>query len=95
MADQKNVEQLSTKKPRNLKRHKRKQIPEWIKSDPNRLLRMEEVCALTGAESSTVYDWVSEGILPRPVKPTPKSARWVYSEIMQAIEALREKREVA
>ena len=45
------------------------------------LLRRRVVEARTGLGHSKIYEGISEGSFPAPVKLTPKAARWVEDEI--------------
>ena len=46
-----------------------------------RLLKRPEVTARTGLSKSALYDQVSRGVFPRPVKTSAKAAAWVETEI--------------
>lgn len=47
----------------------------------DRLLRLNEVCELLGTSRSTVWRWVKEGRLPRPMRLSSGSTRWSSSEL--------------
>lgn len=46
-------------------------------------LRRPAVEALTGLARSTIYDLISKGQFPRPVKLTGKAVAWPESKIAQ------------
>ena len=54
-------------------------------------IRIQSVQELTGLARSTIYKYISTGIFPKPVKPTPRVSAWVMSEVenwmMSKIEA--------
>lgn len=47
----------------------------------DRLLRLNEVCELLGTSTSTVWRWVKEDRLPRPIRLSSGSTRWSSSEL--------------
>jgi prophage regulatory protein len=50
-------------------------------AEPERFLRLPEVCALTGCSRSTLYELMQRGAFPAAVKIGPKSVAWPSSEI--------------
>lgn len=54
---------------------------------PLRLLDIAQVSALLGVTPKSVYQSVKSGRLPRPCYPTPGSARWLESELVDAVRA--------
>ena len=52
---------------------------------PNALLRLSEVCKLVAVSRSTVYNWVSHGAFPRPIRISRRSVRWRFEHIAQWI----------
>ena len=44
-------------------------------------LHINKVLSQTGLARSTLYKLISEDGFPKPVKITPKSSRWVSSEV--------------
>lgn len=50
------------------------------------LLRIPKVTAATGLTRSTIYEKVSEGTFPAPVKITARASAWVESEVQEWIE---------
>ena len=51
--------------------------------DDDRLLRIEEVAALTGIAKSTLYQQMARGEFPRPIRVGPRFIRWPLSELRQ------------
>ena len=54
----------------------------------DRLLRIADVQEMTGLSRASVYKKVAEGLLPRPVRLSPRCVRWRKSELQATIEAL-------
>jgi len=50
-----------------------------------RLLRLPEVIARLGVSRATIYQWISAGKFPMPVK-LGKSSCWPWSVVRQVIE---------
>lgn len=50
-------------------------------SDPNALVRLPGVIALTGMGRATIYDFMQRGLFPQPIKLGPKLAAWPADEI--------------
>ena len=46
------------------------------------LLRLPQVCSLVGVKKTTVWAWVKDGRLPKPVKLSPRVTAWRTSEIL-------------
>lgn len=46
-----------------------------------RLLRIRQVCDRTGLSRSTVYELISEAVLPKPVRISARTVGWIESEI--------------
>lgn len=46
-----------------------------------RVLRLEEVKAVTGLSRSTIYAWCSEGSFPKAISLGGRSVGWLESEI--------------
>jgi prophage regulatory protein len=57
-----------------------------------KLLGIDQVCDEVGHRPSWIYDQVSKGNFPKPVKLSTRSARWFSDEIDAWIESLRAKR---
>ena len=51
----------------------------------DKLLRIPQVMELTGLAKSTVWLWVKEGKLPKPIKLSPRVSVWKESELMAFI----------
>ena len=54
----------------------------------DRLLRIADVQEITGLSRASVYKKVASGLLPRPVRLSPRCVRWRASELQAFIEAL-------
>jgi len=54
---------------------------------PNRLLRRPEVEARTGLARSTIYDWMSRGEFPRPVRLGARIVAWRESDVAAWLES--------
>ena len=52
-----------------------------------RFLRRPEVEMVTGLPRSTIYDRMSEGTFPKPVKIGPQAVGWLEDEIAAWVEA--------
>jgi prophage regulatory protein len=48
----------------------------------DRLMRMPEVCTVTGRSKPTIYRWEGEGLFPQRVRIGPNSVGWLESEVM-------------
>ena len=53
-----------------------------------KLLTLKNVMDMTSLSRTTIYELVKEGKFPQPVKPGPRSTRWLESEVLAYIEAL-------
>lgn len=51
-----------------------------------KLIRIEQVMELTGLAKSTVWLWVKDKKLPKPIKLSPRVTVWKLSDIEQWIE---------
>jgi prophage regulatory protein len=49
--------------------------------DLDRLLPMRDVCRAVGATKSTIYRWMDDDMLPRPIKIGKRRVVWKQSEI--------------
>ncbi|MBX3496646.1 MAG: AlpA family transcriptional regulator [Parvibaculum sp.] len=47
----------------------------------NQILRRPEVERITGLGRSTIYDWMSKGMFPRPVKLGSRAVGWRERDI--------------
>ena len=52
----------------------------------HRILRIPEVCHLTGLGKSTVYKKLSEGSFPAPVRLGPRAVGWRTGDIFAWLE---------
>ena len=53
----------------------------------NRLIKLNEVIALTGVSRSHIYALAQQGLFPKPVKLTERSSAWVEAEVQEWIES--------
>ncbi|EMC9754395.1 AlpA family phage regulatory protein [Enterobacter cloacae] len=44
------------------------------------LMRIEQVCFVTGFKKPTIYEWMRKGKFPRPIK-IGRSARWPSCDV--------------
>lgn len=59
-----------------------KSISAFVPSSPDRLIRVKELRSMLGNPSlSTIYRWVSKGILPEPRRISPRFVAWRFSDI--------------
>ena len=54
----------------------------------DKLLRLPEVMKRTGLARSTVWKWVSDGKLPKPIKLSRRVTVWKSSELDRYIKEL-------
>lgn len=53
-----------------------------VSAPTNRLIRVKELRSMLGNPSlSTIYRWVSKGILPEPRRISPRFVAWRFSDI--------------
>jgi prophage regulatory protein len=50
---------------------------------PQRILRRADVEAVTGLPRATIYDKISKGMFPRPIKLGERSVGWLETEITE------------
>jgi len=55
-----------------------------------KILRFPDVKRVTGLGRSTIYDFISKGVFPKPVKLGPRAVGWHSAEIAEWIESRRE-----
>ena len=48
---------------------------------PIRIIRMADVQARTGLSRSTIYQWVSDGSFPQPIRLGARAIGWIESEV--------------
>lgn len=59
-----------------------------IPASPDRLIRVKELRSMLGNPSlSTIYRWVSKGILPEPRRISPRFIAWRFSDIEALLKA--------
>ena len=49
--------------------------------EQRRILRLREICEITGLGRSTVYKMVADGGFPKPVRLGPRSSGWRLIDI--------------
>lgn len=54
-------------------------------TQPKRYIRAKAVCAKLSISKATLYDWVSKGLIPRPLKLGATSF-WIESDLEAAVE---------
>ena len=54
---------------------------------PNKYLRRRAVEQLTGLSRSTIYELMSRGDFPRPIKLTSKAVAWSEEELLAWLSA--------
>ena len=52
----------------------------------SRILRMPEVCEITGLGKSTIYKKLSEGSFPAPLRLGPRARGWRTRDIVEWLE---------
>ena len=52
------------------------------------LLRIKEVCRVTGLGRTKVYGLLADNTFPKPLYPAPRAPRWRSDEIADWIERL-------
>jgi prophage regulatory protein len=62
------------------------QAPQSLLSDPNRLLRIDDVVALTTLSKSCVSLWAAQGRFPRPVSLSTTLKVWRARDIGEWID---------
>lgn len=46
-----------------------------------RILRMKQVCAQTGISRSSIYQQISDGAFPKPIRLGKRGVGWIESEV--------------
>ncbi|WP_186426359.1 helix-turn-helix transcriptional regulator [Cupriavidus metallidurans] len=60
----------------------------------DRAIDKHEVCALLGIKPSTMYDRITKGLIPPPLRIlNARSSRWLLSEIQAILDAAKAQRE--
>lgn len=59
-----------------------------------RLLKVREVRDRTGLSHAAVYDMAKRGDFPKPIKLSPRCARWVEEEVESFIKARVKERDL-
>jgi len=52
----------------------------------NKLIKLNQVLAITGLSRSYVYALAQQDLFPKPVKLTERSSAWVEAEVQEWIE---------
>ena len=58
-----------------------------------RLIRRPEVLRMTGMSTSTLYDAITRGAFPRPVKIGRRAVAWPESDLARWLDELKAERE--
>ena len=53
------------------------------------LLTLQEVLDLLKIKRSSVYDWISKGNFPKPIKFGERYARWMKKDVLDWLEQKR------
>jgi prophage regulatory protein len=61
----------------------------------DRILRRPEVVSVVGLGTTKLYELISEGKFPKPVKLSARSVGWLESEVQEWIKEQAEKRQGA
>ncbi|AXS83249.1 helix-turn-helix transcriptional regulator [Marinobacter sp. Arc7-DN-1] len=61
----------------------------------DRVLRRKEVTSMVGLGTTKIYELISEGRFPKPIKLSVRSVGWLESEIQAWIKEQAEKRETS
>jgi prophage regulatory protein len=59
---------------------------------PDRLIRMKEVCEITGLSKAMIYRLIKRGTFPQQFKPGGFASRWSQCEVLKWRESQRAKR---
>jgi prophage regulatory protein len=59
-----------------------------VTAGEDQLLTVEEVMKLLRVSRRTVWRWLAEGRLPRPLRPTCVCTRWKASDIRKYLDSL-------
>lgn len=49
--------------------------------EPNRIIRRAELLTIIGVSRSTLYQWMADGIFPRPIKLGRRAVGWPSSAL--------------
>jgi len=60
-----------------------------------KLITRKRVSELTGLPASSVYYFVNQGVLPKPIRLTERCSRWIESEIEEFIDGREKEREAS
>ena len=58
-----------------------------MSADKVKLIRINEVAAISGLKRSTIYAYISDGIFPSQIKLGKRCAAWVESEVLAFLQA--------
>lgn len=57
-----------------------------------RILRLPAVSELTGLPRSTLYQYMSKGLFPKPIKLGVRTVGWIHDEVDQWLRQKRDSR---
>lgn len=61
-----------------------------LESIPDGFIRREHFRMLLGNPSiATFYEWINQGILPKPVKCGPRMIMWPTTQVKETLEKIR------
>ena len=46
-----------------------------------RFLRLTEVAGIIGVHKATIWRWIQAGRFPQPIRPVPRTAYWLQSDL--------------
>lgn len=58
-----------------------------------KIIRLKTVIEMTGLSRSTIYDYMARGLFPRQITLGENSRGWLYSEVVEWLEARIQKRD--
>lgn len=57
---------------------------------PERLIKLDEVCRRAGLGKTMIYEMIREGRFPRPYKISPFASRWSERELIAWIDDVKD-----
>jgi prophage regulatory protein len=57
---------------------------------PERLIKLDEVCRRAGLGKSMIYEMIKESRFPRPYKISPFASRWSEREVVAWIDDVKD-----
>jgi predicted DNA-binding transcriptional regulator AlpA len=53
-------------------------------NEMNPLLVIEDLCRIFNVKKGTIFSWVNQGKIPKPIKISHRMARWRHDDIKKA-----------